>query len=115
VSALRYAVEIRTAGDESWARVAYRSTKRDAARALRDHVRERVAGSTGRIIDTRPSGPTIAEVDREAKQVLLRLRPGMTRRLDALARRWGVSRSEAVARMVDESSPRGRWVRNEPK
>lgn len=49
------------------------------------------------------SGPTQPEDDRKAKQVLLRLRPGAKRSLDALARRWGVSRSEAVARLVEHA------------
>lgn len=48
-----------------------------------------------------PSGPTVPEADREAKQCLLRLRPETIARLDALAERWGITRSEAVTRLVD--------------
>ena len=51
----------------------------------------------------RSSGPTQPEDERRAGQVLLRLRPSVTRSLDALARRWGVSRSEVVARLVSDA------------
>lgn len=43
---------------------------------------------------------TQPEAAREAKMVLLRMRPEIRLRLDTLARRWGLSRSAAVSRLV---------------
>jgi hypothetical protein len=55
----------------------------------------------------RTSGPTQAEGDRKAKAVLLRLTPGTTRKLDAIARRRGVSRSAAVTQLVASATEDG--------
>lgn len=43
---------------------------------------------------------TQPEAARAAKMVLLRMRPEIRRRLDALARSWGLSRSATVTRLV---------------
>lgn len=48
----------------------------------------------------RPSGPTQAEGDRKRRQCLLRLSDEELADVDAVAERWGVSRSAAVARMA---------------
>jgi hypothetical protein len=45
--------------------------------------------------------PTQPESERVAKQVLLRLRPETIAQLDALARRWRVTRSGAVGMMLE--------------
>jgi hypothetical protein len=50
-----------------------------------------------------PSGPTTPEADRKTEQVKLRLLPRVTRALDALAVRRGLTRSECVAALVDEA------------
>ena len=50
------------------------------------------------------SGPTQAEGDRRAKQVLLRLTPTTTRALDAIAERRGTTRSGAVSLLVAEAT-----------
>jgi hypothetical protein len=52
----------------------------------------------------RPSGPTQPEAERKNVQVMLRLPPREARRLDLLAKRWGVTRSEAVVRMIEQQS-----------
>ena len=46
------------------------------------------------------SGPTQPEAERKRGQVLLRLDAAELAALDALAERWGLSRSETVARAV---------------
>lgn len=51
-------------------------------------------------------GATQPEEKRAAKAVLLRLRPTTTRKLDTLAKRWDVSRSEAVALLVNAADDR---------
>ena len=51
----------------------------------------------------RRGGPTQRETDRVAEQVKLRLAPDVREDLDALALRWRVTRSEAVARMVERA------------
>ena len=54
------------------------------------------------------SGPTQPEDERRRGQVLLRLSPAELRALDAVARAWGVSRSDAVARLSQEQRERDR-------
>lgn len=55
-----------------------------------------------------PSGATQPEAERRAGQVLLRLSDDVRRRLDQLADAWGVTRSAAVGRLVDEETARSR-------
>lgn len=52
----------------------------------------------------RGGGPTSPEAGRVAKQVLLRLRPATVVRLDAIAAGRGLTRSETVAALVDETN-----------
>lgn len=47
-------------------------------------------------------GATQPEEERAAKKLTLRLLPADRRRLEAHARAWGVTLSEAVARLVRE-------------
>lgn len=47
------------------------------------------------------SGPNIPESQRTTVQVKLRLDVDVAEDLDALAERWGVNRSQAVARMLE--------------
>lgn len=56
----------------------------------------------------RTSGPTVPEARRERKQVLLRLSDAERDALDALADGWGLSRSDAVVRLIEAASPRAR-------
>ena len=46
------------------------------------------------------SGPSLPESRQRAKVVSVRLAPEVRAALDALAARWGLSRSAAVARLV---------------
>lgn len=48
------------------------------------------------------SGANIPETQRHTIQVKLRLPPDVADALDELAERWGVTRSGAVARLVEE-------------
>jgi predicted DNA-binding protein len=48
------------------------------------------------------SGRNIPEADRGTVQVKLRLPPDMADELDELAERWGLTRSGAVARMIEK-------------
>ena len=49
------------------------------------------------------SGPTIAEADRLGTRMTLRLDGDTTTALDALARRWGLVRSQVIARAIVEA------------
>ena len=51
------------------------------------------------------SGPTIPEADRLGTRMTLRLDADTTQALDALAARWGVVRSAAIARAIAQASP----------
>lgn len=48
------------------------------------------------------SGANIPEAQRGTVQVKLRLPPDVAEELDALAESWGLTRSGAVARLVEE-------------
>jgi hypothetical protein len=48
------------------------------------------------------SGRNIPEAERGTVQVKLRLPPDVAEELDELADRWGVTRSGAVARLLEE-------------
>lgn len=50
------------------------------------------------------SGVNIPEAQRGTVQIKLRLPPDVAEDLDALAERWGVTRSGAVARMVEQET-----------
>jgi len=52
---------------------------------------------------TTRSGPTIEEVDRLSTRMTLRLDRATTTALEALARRWGLVRSQAIARAILEA------------
>jgi len=52
---------------------------------------------------TTRSGPTVAEVDRLSTRMTLRLDRATTTALEALARRWGMGRSQAIARAILEA------------
>ena len=54
----------------------------------------------------RSSGPTQPEPDRKRKQYTLRLSDDEVEALDTVAERWGVSRSDAVARLAREELER---------
>lgn len=62
---------------------------------------------TARKPKPRTSGQTIPEDRRERRQVLLRLTDDERARLDAVASAWGVSRSDAVVRLVEIASRQG--------
>ncbi len=47
-------------------------------------------------------GKNIPNAQRHTVQVLLRVPPDVAERLDELAEEWGVTRSGAVGRLVDE-------------
>lgn len=47
------------------------------------------------------SGKNIPNAQRSTVQILLRLPPDVAEDLDDLAERWGITRSGAVARMVE--------------
>lgn len=51
-----------------------------------------------------PSGPTTPEAERPGCRV--RLDAGAAAAVDALAARWGVSRTEAIARAVEVDPPK---------
>lgn len=53
-----------------------------------------------------PSGATQPEGERKRKQRLMRLTDRELRDLDLVAERWGVSRSDAVARLAREELER---------
>jgi predicted DNA-binding protein len=50
------------------------------------------------------SGRNIPEAERGTVQVKLRLPPDVAEALDDLAARWGLTRSGAVARLVEEEN-----------
>jgi predicted DNA-binding protein len=50
-------------------------------------------------------GATQPEDERTAKAVLLRLLPKTRRELDAMAKRWGLTRSQAVTELVERANP----------
>ena len=47
-------------------------------------------------------GKNIPNAQRHTVQILLRVPPDVAERLDELAEQWGVTRSGAVARLVEE-------------
>ena len=49
------------------------------------------------------SGPTVAEADRLSTRMTLRLDRATTTALEALTRRWGLVRSQAIARAILEA------------
>jgi uncharacterized protein (DUF4415 family) len=51
------------------------------------------------------SGRNVTEDERSTVQVKLRLPPDVADALDELAERWGLTRSGAVARLIDERVP----------
>lgn len=53
------------------------------------------------------SGRNIPEAERGTVQVKLRLPPDVAEDLDELAERWGVTRSGAVARLVEKEKGDG--------
>lgn len=53
-----------------------------------------------------PSGRTTPDDERDGTRMTLRLDSATTRALDALARRWGVVRSQAIARALREAADR---------
>ena len=48
------------------------------------------------------SGANIPEAQRNTVRVVLRVPPDIAERLDELAEGWGITRSGAVARLVEE-------------
>ena len=54
----------------------------------------------------KPSGANIPESQRGSLQVKLRLPPDVKEDLDDLAERWGVTRSGAVGKLVEEEKER---------
>ncbi len=55
---------------------------------------------------TKASGVNIPEAQRGQKQVKLRLPEDVIEDLDGLAKRWGLTRSGTVARLVEEAGER---------
>jgi predicted DNA-binding protein len=56
---------------------------------------------------TKASGRNIPEAERGTVQVKLRLPPEVAEDLDELAARWRLTRSGAVARLVEREKERG--------
>jgi hypothetical protein len=52
----------------------------------------------------KPSGVNIQEAQRTTVQVKLRLPPDVAEDLDELARRWNVTKSGVVARLLEEAN-----------
>jgi predicted DNA-binding protein len=53
-------------------------------------------------VKRKASGANIPETQRHTVQVKLRLPPDVAEALDEVAERWGVTRSGAVARMIEK-------------
>ena len=65
------------------------------------------AGPGSRTGDNARSGPSLPEDERDAKVVTARLSPEARDALDAVAARWGLSRSATIARLAVEALARG--------
>jgi len=81
---------------------------------LRPTVKIRHLGTTlprtgpgSRTGDNARSGPSLPEDERDAKVVTARLAPEAREALDAVAARWGLSRSATIARLAVEALARG--------
>ena len=89
-------IRLRKAGEARFAKVSRTKLARDYAA---DHPVWQTLRSRG-IQRPSPSGPTMPADKRQCASYALRLRPEEAQQLDALADRWGVSRSEAVVLLV---------------
>lgn len=94
-------IQLRASGSRSWQTVTLGRLARayDATHPIWDRLRAR--GFTR----PSPSGPTVPEDRRERVHCALRLRPEDVARLDAAAAAWGVTRSEAVLRLLAQAVP----------
>ena len=94
-------IQIRAAGARTWETTSLRRLARDYAA---DHPFWRRLRRRG---FRRPSssGPTVPESQRKRAHCSLRLAPEEIARLDALASAWGVTRSQAVMRLLATAVP----------
>ena len=115
----RVRVEVRRGGERGWSLLAdgINTTGKSDEWASTYDSEEEAEGAVDNLAETmpewwegieewrvveapRPSGPTQPEEERDNVQVKLRLPPTEAKRLDRLAREWGLTRSEAVVRMM---------------
>ncbi len=61
-----------------------------------------MTATIGLMATKKKPGKNIPNAQRHTVQVLLRVPPDIAERLDELAEEWGVTRSGAVAQLVDE-------------
>lgn len=74
---------------------------RDYSKGGPEWVREAEAMRWQAAVKKTRHGATQPEDERERKPVLIRMRPAVRRKLDAMAREWSLTRSDAVERMVE--------------
>ena len=94
-------IQLRRAGTRSWETTALRRLAREYAS---DHPIWTQLRRRG-LRRPSPSGPTVPEDRRQRARCTLRLPAVEIDRLDALAERWGTSRSDAVLRLLATAVP----------